>query len=48
MSEFSLLTQGIPWPVAYGAFVLVVGVIGWATYVALRRFDSRKTRKRPA
>jgi magnesium transporter len=48
MSEFSMMTQGIPWPVAYGAFVLVVGVIGWATYVALRRFDSRKTRKRPA
>jgi magnesium transporter len=46
MSEFSMMTQGIPWPVAYGTFVLVMGLVGWLTYVALRRFDSRKSRKR--
>jgi magnesium transporter len=46
MSEFSMMTQGIPWPLAYGAFILVMGVVGWLTYVAVKRFDSRKSRKR--
>ncbi|HTY03491.1 MAG TPA: CorA family divalent cation transporter [Rhodocyclaceae bacterium] len=44
MSEFSMMTQGIPWPVAYGTFVVVMSLIGWVTYVALQRFDRRKVR----
>jgi magnesium transporter len=46
MSEFSMMTHGIPWQFAYGGFVVVMGLVGWATYVALKRFDSRKSRKR--
>ncbi|MBI5784606.1 MAG: magnesium transporter CorA [Rhodocyclales bacterium] len=46
MSEFSMMTEGTPWPLAYGSFVLVMGIVGWLTYVALKRFDSRKWRKR--
>jgi magnesium transporter len=46
MSEFSMMTQGIPWPLAYGGFILVMGVVGWLTYVAVKRFDSRKWRNR--
>lgn len=42
MSEFSMMTQGIPWPISYGAFVVGVGLIGWATYVALKHSESRK------
>jgi magnesium transporter len=46
MSEYSMMTQGIPWPVAYTGFILGMGVVGWLTFAALKRFDSRKWRKR--
>ena len=46
MSEFSMMTQGIPWPISYGAFVLGMALVGSLTYVALKRFDRRNTRKR--
>ena len=42
MSEFSMMTQGIPWPVAYAAFGIGMMTVGWATYLALRYFE-RKT-----
>lgn len=42
MSEYSMMTQGLPWPVAYGLFVSVMGLIGWATYVALKHVETRK------
>lgn len=42
MSEFSMMTQGLPWPVAYGAFALGAGLVGWATYVALKHFEGRR------
>lgn len=44
MSEFSMMTHGIPWPVAYGAFVAGAGLVGWATYVALRHLEGRKAK----
>lgn len=42
MSEFSMMTQGIPWPIAYGAFIVGVGLLGWGTYVALKYHERRK------
>ncbi|MCX7144734.1 MAG: magnesium transporter CorA [Sulfuritalea sp.] len=45
MSEFSMMTQGIPWPASYGAFVVAMGLIGWGTYVTLRWLETRKARK---
>lgn len=48
MSEFSMMTQGIPWPVAYGSFIVGAGLIGYGTYVALRYLESRKSRKAQA
>ena len=45
MSEFSMMTQGIPWPVSYGAFVVAMGLVGWGTYVTLRWLETRKARK---
>ncbi len=42
MSEFSMMTEGVPWPVAYGSFVVAMGLIGWATHMALKRFEKRK------
>ena len=45
MSEFSMMTQGISWPLAYGAFMLGMGLIGWGTYVSLRYLETRKARR---
>jgi magnesium transporter len=45
MSEFSMMTQGIPWPVAYGAFALGSVLIGWLTFQGLRYFERRRVRR---
>ena len=42
MSEFSMMTHAIPWPLAYGGFILSMAVIGWLTYIALRWFGQRR------
>jgi magnesium transporter len=42
MSEFSMMTQGVPWPVAYGVFVLCSVLVGLLTYLGLKRFEKRK------
>lgn len=46
MSEFSMMTQGIPWPIAYGLFVIGMLLIGWATYVAIKHSENRKLKNR--
>ncbi|MDO8932242.1 MAG: magnesium and cobalt transport protein CorA [Rhodocyclaceae bacterium] len=48
MSEFSMMTQGIPWPVAYGAFTIGMAMVGWATYGALRYFERQKAKRKLA
>ena len=45
MSEFSMMTQGIPWPIAYGIFMAAMGVIGWGTYTALKVAEKRKVKQ---
>jgi magnesium transporter len=44
MSEFSMMTQGIPWPLAYGGFLMGAGLIGVTTYLGLRHLESRNTK----
>ena len=44
MSEFSMMTQGLPWPIAYGAFSVAAVLIGAATYAALKYFEKRQAR----
>ena len=46
MSEFSMMTQGIPWPMAYGGFMAGMIMVGWLTYTALRFNEGRKLRRR--
>ncbi len=46
MSEFSMMTQGIPWPVAYGVFMVAASLMGVATYAALKYFETRKVKAR--
>jgi magnesium transporter len=41
MSEFSMMTTGIPWPLAYGCFLLGLTVIGVVTYLILRLLERK-------
>jgi magnesium transporter len=45
MSEFSMMTEGFSWPLAYGAFTIAMIILGFASYHALRYFEQRTTRR---
>ena len=45
MSEFSMMTQGIPWPWAYGGFVLGILSLGVLVYAGLRLMEQRQASK---
>jgi len=45
MSEFTMMTQGIPWPLSYSLFTLGLVVVGWLTYVILRLLEKRENGK---
>jgi magnesium transporter len=42
MSEFSMMTQGIDWPIAYGAFAIFSIFLGYMTFLALKIFEKKK------
>jgi magnesium transporter len=42
MSEFSMMTQGIPWPVAYTSFALGLVIVAWITFLILRFFENHR------
>jgi magnesium transporter len=42
MSEFSMMTQGIPWEVSYVIFTAGLALIGWLTFELLRFFENRE------
>jgi len=44
MSEFSMMTHGVPWPLAYGVFLLGASLMGGATYVALKHFEKKQVK----
>lgn len=48
MSEFSMMTKSIPWPLSYGIFTASMFLVAWLTYVILRLYEKRASRKRPA
>ena len=48
MSEFTMMAEGIPWPVAYSGFTMGLIIIGWITYAGLRFFENRKIKNNPA
>ncbi len=48
MSEFSMMTAGIPWPVAYGGFLVGCIFVGWLTFVFIRRAELRRISKHRA
>ena len=46
MSEFSMMTEGIPWQLSYGGVVVGMGLLGWATFVGVRAWENHKMRNR--
>lgn len=46
MSEFSMMTEGVPWPISYGAFIIGAALIGSATFLALRYLEARKIKQK--
>jgi magnesium transporter len=48
MSEFTMMTQGVPWPIAYSSFTIGLITIGWMTFAGLRFLENRKVKNNPA
>jgi magnesium transporter len=46
MSEFSMMTRDIPWPLSYALFTLGMFLLAWITYVILKHFERRTDRRR--
>jgi magnesium transporter len=45
MSEFSMMTEGTPWPIAYGSFLLGSALVGALTYVSLKHIERLRLKK---
>jgi len=45
MSEFSMMTEGTPWPIAYGSFLLGSALVGAFTYVSLKHIERLRLKK---
>ena len=42
MSEFSMMTKNIPWPLSYAIFTVGLFVMAWITYVILKYYENRQ------
>jgi magnesium transporter len=42
MSEYSMMTQDIPWSISYSIFTVGLIIVGWITFIGLRFFEKRK------
>jgi len=42
MSEWSMMTQPLPWQVSYPLFFVIMAIVGWASYRVLRWLDKRE------
>jgi magnesium transporter len=45
MSEFSMMTKNISWPVSYSIFTIGLFIVAWVTFVILRIFEKRATHR---
>ncbi len=48
MSEFSMMTRNIPWPVSYAIFTVGMFIVAWVTYVILKMYENRSRGRRHA
>ena len=42
MSEYSMMTKHMSWPLSYALFSASMVLVGWITFLCLRYFESRK------
>lgn len=45
MSEYSMMTEGIPWPISYGLFTVVLAVVGWLTFAIIQFLENYEATK---
>lgn len=45
MSEFSMMTKYIPWPLSYAIFTVGMFVVAWITYLILKHYEQRPGRR---
>lgn len=45
MSEFSMMTQGIPWQIAYGCFGISMAIVSGLTFHLVQFFERRKIKR---
>ena len=45
MSEFSMMTAGIPWQMAYGGLLTGLAFVSWLTFMGVQFFERRKIRR---
>jgi len=45
MSEYSVMTKKVSWPVSYAIFTVGMVLIGWVTYILLRHYEKRDRRR---
>ena len=48
MSEFSMMTKDMPWPVSYAIFTVGMVLIAWVTYIILKKYENRNRGRRAA
>jgi magnesium transporter len=46
MSEFSMMTKNVPWPLSYAFFTIGLVLMAWATYLILKYYEQRPSRKK--
>ncbi len=46
MSEFSMMTKDIPWPISYAIFTFGLFLIAWITFVILKHYEHRTGRSK--
>jgi magnesium transporter len=46
MSEFSMMTRDISWPVSYALFTIGLVLMAWITYIILKHFEQRPGRRK--
>jgi magnesium transporter len=47
MSEYSMMTEGISWPIAYSVLTIGLIIVGWGTFIGLQFFENRKLKNLP-
>ena len=45
MSEFSMMTTNIPWPIAYSSLCVGLVFVAWSTYISVQFFERRKIKR---